>query len=118
MAIAIMGVAMGIIGNMVSLGSRAAKNTKWRSEAQILCDSKMAEVAAGVLPLESVTASPIEENPDWIYSIDVANSDLTGLLLVTVSVEPSPSLQANFEPFILMRMVSDPDYIPEQSLVQ
>ena len=63
LAIAIMGSAMIIIGNLVSLGSNSAGVTKWRSDAQILCNAKMAEISAGVLPLESVSGAGIQENP-------------------------------------------------------
>ena len=118
MAISIMGLAMIIIGNLVSLGSKSAGMTKWRSEAQILCNTKMAEISAGVLPLESVSAASIQEKPDWSYSVQVQSSDMTGLLLVQVSVAPVDMDPAKFEPFVLTRLIPDPDYEPEQSLVQ
>lgn len=118
LAIAIMGTAMMIISNLVSLGSSFASKTKFRSEAQILCNTKMAEVSAGVLPLETVSTASIPENPDWTYSIQVQSSDLTGLLLVQVAVAPVNMQIEKFEPFLLTRLLPDPDYEPEQALVQ
>ena len=118
MAIAIMGIAMMIISNLVSLGTRAAGMTKWRSEAQILCNTKMAELSAGVLPLETVSTASISENPEWAYSVQVQSSDLTGLLLVQVSVAPVNMSIDKFEPFLLTRLIPDPDYEPEQAIVQ
>jgi len=118
LAIAIMGVAMMIISNLVSLGSNFASMTKWRSEAQILCNTKMAEISSGVLPLETVSTANIPENPEWTYSIQVQASDLTGLLLVQVAVAPANMQIEKFEPFLLTRLLPDPDYEPEQALVQ
>ena len=118
LAIAIMGVAMMIISNLVSLGSNFASLTKWRSEAQILCNTKMAEISSGVLPLETVSTANIPENPEWTYSIQVQASDLTGLLLVQVAVVPANMQIEKFEPFLLTRLLPDPDYEPEQALVQ
>ena len=118
LAIAIMGVAMMIISNLVSLGSNFASLTKWRSEAQILCNTKMAEISSGVLPLETVSTANIPENPEWTYSIQVQASDLTGLLLVQVAVAPANMQIEKFEPFLLTRLLPDPDYEPEQALVQ
>ena len=118
MAIAIMGIAMMIISNLVSLGTKAAGMTKCRSEAQILCNTKMAELSAGVLPLETVSTASISENPEWAYSVQVQSSDLTGLLLVQVSVAPVNMLIDKFEPFLLTRLIPDPDYEPEQAIVQ
>ena len=117
LAIAIMGMAMIILGNLVRLGSDSAGMTKWRSEAQILCNTKMAEVACGALPLESVATASIPEQPEWAYSVQVQSSDLTGLLLVQVSVAPV-NTTIDFEPFTLTRLMPDPDYEPEQALVQ
>lgn len=118
LAIAIMGMAMIIIGNLVSLGSTSAGVTKWRSEAQLLCNTKMAEISAGALPLESVTTASIPEKPEWAYSVQVQSSDLTGLLLVQVSVAPVDMTAARFEPYLLTRLIPDPNYEPEQALVQ
>lgn len=118
MAVAIMGLAMGIIGNLVRLGSKSAGLTKWRSQAQIICDTKMAEVAAGALPLESVSGATVPEKPEWSYTVQVQDSELTGLLKITVTVAPAAGFSGDFRPYQLTRLIHDPDYEPEQSLVQ
>ncbi len=116
-AIAILGGALVVIGNLVFLGSRAANNTRWHSEAQILCDAKMAEISAGVLPLQSSAGTPIAENPEWTYSVETGPTDVPGLLSVTVAVQHSSETSA-IAPFTLMRWLRDPDYQPEQSVLQ
>ncbi len=117
-AIAILGGALTVIGNLVFLGSKAASNTRWNSEAQILCDTKMAEVSAGVLPLQSTAATPIDENPDWLFSVEIGQTAVNGLLSVTVTVQQAPTVTLNPTPFSLMRWLPDPDYQPEQSVLQ
>ena len=117
-AIAILGGALTVIGNLVYLGSRAASNTRWFSEAQILCDTKMAEVSSGILPLQSTAATPIEENPDWQYSVEIGQTEAIGLLSVTVTVQQSPTVTSTPTPFSLMRWLPDPNYEPEQSVLQ
>jgi prepilin-type N-terminal cleavage/methylation domain-containing protein len=117
-SIAILGGALVVIGNLVFLGSKAASNTRWYSEAQILCDSKMAEVSAGVLPLQSTGGTPIEENPDWLYSVEIGQTTVAGLLAVTVTVQQSPTITASPTPCLLMRWLPDPDYVPEQPVLQ
>ena len=118
MAVAIMGLAMAIIGNLVRLGSRNAGITKWQSQAQILCDAKMAEVSSGVLPLENIARASISERPEWTYTVEVQDSDLTGLLKVSVTVQPSDSSSTEFSPYRLTRLIPDPNYEPEQGVVQ
>ena len=112
LSIAILGGAMVVIGQLLNLGYRSAVEAKIRSDANILADSKMAEVAAGVLDLQSAAERPFDENPDWLYSIQVQPSPQLGLLMVTVTVEQSPASSANPISFSLVRFVPDPDYDP------
>lgn len=112
LSIAILGMAMVAISQLYFLGYRSALQTRYRSEANMLVDSKMAELASGVLPLESGGGS-IEENPDWSYSIDIQSSQQPGLLLTTVTVERTSN--ANVAVSVsLVRFIPDPDYEPEE----
>ena len=113
LAMAILGGALVVIGYLVNLGYKHALNTRLRSEANILCDTKMAEVAAGVLELESVSGSPIEESPDWNYSVFIEQSGQNGLLLVTVRVANSQTEGVPLEVEVA-RFMPDPDYDPEE----
>ncbi len=117
-AAAILGIAMAVIGNFVHLGSLSAGQSKWISEAQILCDTKMAEVSSGVLPLQNNSGSSILEDPGWVYSVEVQSSNIEGLLSVTVTVQRAGSSASNLTPFSLMRLIPDPDYEPEIEIIQ
>ena len=111
LAMAILGGALVVIGYLVNLGYKHAINTRLRSEANILCDTKMAEVASGVLDLESVSGNPIEENPNWNYSVFIEQSEQNGLLLVTVRVANN---QTEGVPLAVdvARFMPDPDFDP------
>lgn len=113
LAMAILGGALVVIGTLVNLGYKHALSARLRSEANILCDTKMAEVASGVLDLEAVSGSPIEEDPDWNYSVFIEKSDQNGLLLVTVRVTNN---QTESTPIAVevARFMPDPDYDPEE----
>jgi prepilin-type N-terminal cleavage/methylation domain-containing protein len=113
LAMAILGGALVVIGYLVNLGYKHALSARLRSEANILCDTKMSEVAAGVLDLEAVSSSPIEESPDWNYSVFIEPSGQNGLLLVTVRVanNQTGSVPVTVE---VARFMPDPDYDPEK----
>ena len=112
LSIAILGTSMAVIYQMLDVGYRSAVETRARTDANILVDTKMAEVAAGVLPLESASGILIEEDPDWEYSVDVANAEQNGLLSVTVTVQQS-SVE-NPIAISVVRFMADPEYEPEQ----
>jgi prepilin-type N-terminal cleavage/methylation domain-containing protein len=117
-AIAILGGAMAVIANLVFIGSKAAADIRWTSDAQILCDTKMAELSAGVMPLQSIGFTTVVENPVWVYSVDIGSTTVNGLLSATVTVQEAQSATSNPKQFTLMRWLPDPDYEPEQAVLQ
>ena len=110
LAVAILGGSIAAISQLVSIGYRSALDARARTNANIHVDTKMAEVAAGVLELESVSSQVIEDDPDWSYSVDIADADQIGLLVVTVTVEQNNVVN----PIMLsvVRFMPDPDYDP------
>ena len=112
LSIAILGGALVVIGNLITHGYRAATETKLRTQANLLCKTKMAEVVAGIIELESVAGQTIPEAPDWEYSIEIEPSDQLGLLFVKVTVVQSKSVAAVPLEISFVRFVPDPDYDP------
>ena len=110
LSIAIMGVALVSIGQLINLGYRSARQAQLRSDANILVDSKMAEVVSGVLPLEAASGASIEGFPDWVYSVDIQRTEILGLLNVTVEVTAlNSSVPVRMS---VARLVPDPDFDP------
>jgi general secretion pathway protein I len=114
LSIAILGVSMVVIGNMFYLGARSAMRARLRSDANILCDAKMAELAAGILPLSGVNGQTIPENPQWSYSLDVQPSLQRGLLMATITVQQADANSSTPMSLSIVRFVPDPDYEPEE----
>lgn len=114
LSIAILGGSMVMIGQLYHLGYRSALQARLRNDANIIADSKMAELAAGVLPLESSGNSPIDEHPGWSYSVDLQSSLQLGLFMATVTVsygEESNNIPTSLS---IVRFIPDPDYEPEE----
>jgi type II secretory pathway pseudopilin PulG len=112
LAIAILGTAIAVIGQLMNIGYRAAVEARLRTDAGLLCDTKMAELAAGVLELKSVTEQSIVEAPGWNYTIDVQNGLQLGLLVVTVTVAQSSDEVVDPISMSIVRFMPDPDYEP------
>jgi general secretion pathway protein I len=114
LSIAILGGAMVVIGHLFNLGYRSALQVRIRSDANLLCDSKMAELAAGVLPAKSTGNQQIPESPGWNYSIDMQPSQQPGLLIATVTVEQNAEVSATPTSMSIVRFLPDPDYDPDE----
>src|SRR5688572_23062088 len=80
LAIAILGGSLTVVGQLVRIGARNAIEARDLATAQLYCESKLNEVAAGVEVPDAVQESPIDETGEWLYSIEVATSDLEGML--------------------------------------
>ena len=112
LAIAILGTSMAIIGQVFFAGYRSAVKARDLSDATILCDSVMAELAAGSIEFTSSTSgAQIPGIQGWEYSVDTVQSNVEGLLLTTVAVNRQNSNSISMS---IVRMLPDPDYTPEE----
>ena len=85
-ALTIFLLAFVILGRLVIFGSDRALQTQHEVQAADLCQTKMAEVIAGAVPLTAVSAVPFNEDQAWQWSLDCEQSDFPGLWNVTVRV--------------------------------
>jgi prepilin-type N-terminal cleavage/methylation domain-containing protein len=99
--------ALVAIGGLIALGGDRALEIQYRSQAAQICQSKLAEVVAGSIPLSSQGDSPLDEDPDWTWSLDAQQGSVTGLWNVKVTASrPRPDgskIEAS-----LQQMVMDP----------
>ncbi len=114
LAIAILGGSMVMIGNLYHLGYRSALQAQFRNDANIHASATMAELVAGVIPIESTGDTEIQGSPGWFYSIDIQNSLQPGLFMATVVVSRGENVGTALSAVSLVRFIPDPDYEPEE----
>jgi type II secretion system protein I len=113
LALAILGGALAVIGELTRLGARNAEMARDQTIAQRLCANKMSELSAGLLVPQAVTLAPVEELEDqktWLYSIEVEQLPQTGMIGVWVTVEQSPDIVSRPVSYTLVRWMMDPQY--------
>ena len=117
LALAILVGALAVLGELLGLGTRHAREAADVSMAQVLCESKLAEIVAGITPATSAAAAPCENDPDWLYSITADSAAETGLLAIKVTVTESRPTPHPVE-FTLARWLRDPAYVAEIQAAQ
>ncbi|MCH9655449.1 MAG: hypothetical protein K0U86_08235 [Planctomycetes bacterium] len=101
--------ALAAISQLISIGSRAALQAQLRTQAIIKCQSKLAEVLAGVQPMESVSLIAFEDDDEnWKWSLDVEPGDYENLLKLMVTVQYAGETETIFSSYQLTRQVRDP----------
>lgn len=106
--------AMAAIGQLVSNGVRAALQARFQTQAAMMCEAKLAEVVAGVVPLtQSQAAYP--DDPDWSWSLALAAAPVPGLLKVDVTVQRQGTNAKGKVVFTMARYIRDPQvYVAAQ----
>jgi general secretion pathway protein I len=109
-ALVIFSGAVAAISEAVSTGVRAALQSRIQSQAILLCESKMGEVIAGVVPRSSMAESSFSEPQleGWRWGLSVKPGPHTGIQLVEVDVSYRLAADSVDASFSLERLVRDP----------
>jgi Tfp pilus assembly protein PilV len=97
------------LSQLVSLSSDKALEIQFRSEATQLCQSKLAEIVSGALPLQS-GSDTFQEAPDYQWTATVNSGSITNLYDVTVTVSRQRANGTTLE-VSLNQSVLDPSVI-------
>jgi hypothetical protein len=114
LALAILGGALAVIGELMRFGVRNAESARDLSTAEVFCEAKINEIAAGLLPPQAIASAPIEEIASldatalWLYSVEIQQIDQQGLISVKVTVSQDATVQSRPISFSLVRWMIDP----------
>ncbi len=114
LSLAILAGAVAVLGELTSLGLRNARIARDLTQAQLLCESKLSEVTAGVIPPEPTSEALFEVvvgdgSIMWLYSIEVETIDDEGLLAVRVTVTQDLPPEKDPIAFSIDRWMLDPE---------
>lgn len=106
------------IMQLLNTGQQAEVSARLQSEAVLRCDSKMAEIVAGIeKPVSSSDGTFLDDEiGSWKWSADVANGTATSLLKITVTVEHRPDGKNPNAAFTLTRYMRDPQLFIDAAL--
>jgi type II secretion system protein I len=74
------------IAHVIGQAGDRAIDVQRQSQAIQICHAKMAEVIAGAIPMSSQSDTPLEEDPDWHWSLDAQQGSVAGLWNVNIKV--------------------------------
>jgi len=106
LAMAILLLSLVAISQLVGIGSDQGLDARFTMRGTRLAESKMAEIEAGALPMETGSGTFTDSDSDWSWTCDVQPSDATNLYQVQVTV----SREVRGVPFTvtLGRLMIDP----------
>ncbi len=107
-ALAVFVGSIAAIGQLISTGVRAAVKSRLQSQAVLRCESKMAEVVAGIVPLRGSANGQFPDDASWNWQVQVAAGPYEGLYIVEVTATHPGGTSAGNQSFALRRMIRDP----------
>jgi len=124
LALAILLGAVAVLGELARLTLENARIARDQARAQLLCESKLAEILAGIAPPEPVEGAPAETTddlglsaePEWLYSVEMEPAEQEGLVAVRVRVYQDLPPEKRPVEFSLVRWMIDPGVeFPEET---
>jgi general secretion pathway protein I len=122
LALTILAMTVALLSQITKQATDNGLMAQRLATAQMLCDSKMAEVLAGAIPL---TTGPWTEITDsmqrgtWYYQIQTTTTERPNMVGVRLSITDQPNAVENPELFHVVRWMIDPnlglDTIPEST---
>ena len=106
-----LGLFLGALAALSQLwygGVRASVQARLMTQAILRCESKLNEVVAGAVPLQSTSDTPFGDDANWTWSLQVAPGPHTDALLVTVRVSHPGQSGLSSSEHQLRRLIRDP----------
>ena len=120
LALAIFVGSLAVISKLVELGVRGAHYAQLQTRAVMLAESKMGEIVAGIVPIDSASGDVFAEDPAWQWQLSVSDGPVEGLKWVSIYVAPASTgeLARNREriDYTLSRWLLDPSYTADLDL--
>ena len=109
--------SLAVISKLVELGVRGAEYAQLQTRAVMLAESKMGELLAGIVTLDSASGDTFPEDPAWQWTLSSSNGPVDGLVWVSITVYPSSTgelaLHRERLEFTLSRWLFDPAFSAE-----
>lgn len=108
LALAILGVSLAMIGELIRIGSRAGEAARDDMEKQLIAESLINEIASSAVYPEPVFEQPIDSLGEWLYTVEAEAVDEAGLLAVRVTIRKADDTSTR-PPYSLIRWMMDPE---------
>lgn len=106
-----LGLFLGALAALSQLwygGVRASVQARLATQAILRCESKLNEVVAGAVPLQSTSDTPFDDDASWTWSLQVEVGPHADTMLATVKVSHPGQSGLSSSDHQLRRLIRDP----------
>jgi general secretion pathway protein I len=111
-ALAILGGSIAVLGEVSRQALKNAEYTRDMARAQLLCESKLSEIVAGITSSEPTENGTFDSSNDshgvsWLYSVENTSTREDGVTLICVTVKRDLPAEKHPVHFSLHRWILD-----------
>lgn len=117
-ALAIFAASIAAIGQLVSSGVRGAVHARLQTQAVMRCESKMAELVAGIATLTSSGGTAFPDDPNWKYTVALLPGPHSDLYLVELNVTYTGAGERSSTSYSIRRLIRDPQVVVQMELAK
>ncbi|HUQ72351.1 MAG TPA: hypothetical protein VM165_22685 [Planctomycetaceae bacterium] len=110
--------ALAMLSQLTWNASRAAVQSRLKTQAVILCSTKLNEIVAGIEPLSAQSNVPYVDSPDWTWSLNVLPTQYPELLLLEVTASHTGGSSLGNVSQTLRRWFRDPQVFIDAAIMQ
>jgi type II secretion system protein I len=115
LSLAILAGSLAALGEVMRQSDRNASLSTDETQAQIIASTIMDELIAGYRPATAAnqTVYDPEDDPAWLYSVEIENTSYAELVGVRVMVEQQLDEQLQPAKYELVRWLMNPDFVAQ-----
>lgn len=115
LALAIFLGSVAALAHLINAGSRAAVEGRLQTRAILRCESKLAEILAGVEPMKSARNVPFKDDRNWKWNLDVDEGPVSGLLELKLTVSHTGKSSSASTSYSVQRLVRHPAWFRQRA---
>jgi prepilin-type N-terminal cleavage/methylation domain-containing protein len=108
LATAILVGSLVVLSELAAIGRIHASAAEDGAAAVRICRSVTSAILAGIEPVSPVREQPVDDEPGWLYSVEVEPVDRPGLVAIRVTVRQEEAESGRPVEFSLVRWIRDP----------
>lgn len=110
-ALSIFLLAMVVFGEMIVRNGEIARDIQRQNQATRLCQSKLHEAEAGIVPMSGQDETTFDDDPDYSWSMTADTGAVDDLWNVTVTVKRRQTDAGAEISCVLKQMILDPSIV-------
>jgi prepilin-type N-terminal cleavage/methylation domain-containing protein len=111
LALSILGIATGILSSILFQAADTGLKSRRITQAELICEAKMAEAISGSLPLQVISWTPAStvDGTNWYYSMELLPAQMPSMIGIGISVTDDLGMSESPRPLArLVQWMIDP----------